>query len=65
MAASHFSRTAGVIASAMLGAGAVGPLVKSMLVNVQLDDVSEPRAQILLAWRPSPCCSPRSAGPDG
>jgi len=48
MAASHFSRTAGVIASLMLGAGAVGPLVKSMLVEVQLDDVSEPRAQILL-----------------
>lgn len=32
----------------MLGAGAVGPLVKTMLVEVQLDDVSEPRAQILL-----------------
>lgn len=48
MAASTFSRTAGVLASVMLGAGAIGPLAKSMLVNVQLDDVSEPRAQILL-----------------
>lgn len=37
-----------MIASLMLGAGAVGPLVKTMLVEVQLDDVSEPRAQILL-----------------
>ncbi len=48
MAAGHFPRTLGITGSVLMGAGAVGPLVKSMLIEIRLDDVSAPRAQIIL-----------------
>ncbi|MFM9001098.1 MAG: hypothetical protein ACKORB_05675 [Opitutia bacterium] len=34
--------------SVMLGAGAIGPLVKTLLMEVQLDDISPPRTYALL-----------------
>jgi hypothetical protein len=48
MAAGHFPRTLGLAGSVLLGAGAIGPLVKTLLLEVQLDDISAPRSQILL-----------------
>jgi hypothetical protein len=38
----------GMAGAVMLGAGAIGPLVKTLLMEVQLDDISPPRAYALL-----------------
>ncbi|MGA0134290.1 MAG: hypothetical protein ACO3ND_08045, partial [Opitutales bacterium] len=49
MATAYVPRAVGIVASVLLGAGAVGPLVRTMLVEIQLDDVSTGRFHLLPA----------------